>query len=494
MTNRIIGSLLAGIVMLTVASCKKNIDKIPQQPDTSSYLQFSTLGIQQSNVQLYALLSMETNNGQVVFTNKKVTIDEVQGVYKTDKIKLARGDYKLTRFIVVKASDTAAYAIPLVNTAKAAESANPLPVAVPVNKKGINNAALQVLKIMGTDAAESYGYTKDDFGFQPYINLRLKLKINVGQVAYDNLPGQLAIDATNAEGKHWIRQVDLQKGINTIRVPEQYSVYKFEVAKWNTLAQSVVNRAAVQENMLIALEAARQPKRLIKEESFIENVAGLVPDSRTEYFYNGANRLSEIRNYQKSTVVSGLPLTNVYKFVYDGGQLDSIKRFDGNSASTGFTAFTYESGRIQTILNRSYDQQTSAFIEYTGAGENEVISGDYLFHNGHTMNYKFTFTNGNKTSDHAQTSTGGNETGVYEYDDHINPKHQLGWDDLYFTNYSKSNLSAQQKNYAGGFPTVVPYKFEYTYDNDGYPAEVFISYKGFTTGQHLYRVKRVYYY
>lgn len=48
------------------------------------------------------------------------------------------------------------------------------------------------------------------------------------------------------------------------------------------------------------------------------------------------------------------------------------------------------------------------------------------------MNYKIIARNGNRISDQAQSSTGGSEGGNYEYDDNINPKHQLGWDDLYF--------------------------------------------------------------
>ena len=499
MKTRLTIALLAAAVLLLIASCSKPIDimPLPQPPgnvDTASYVQFSAIGVQQSNIQLYALLSIETKTGQAVFTNKKITLDQIQEVYKTDKLPLAKGAYKLTKFIIVKTSDTALYAIPKVNTAKAAQSPNPLPVYLTIAQKGVSNAALEVLKINDADAAENYGYTNDDFGKHAFVTVRVKLKINAGQVVYDNLPGKLLIDAASNDGTHWIREVELTKGINSIRVPEQYSTFKFAVAKWNTTAQKIVSRSALQENMLIALEGTREPKRLIKEESFIENSSGFVADSRTEYFYNSNSRLAEIKNYQKSTTTSGLILTNVYKFIYTGNRLDSIKRYDGANASTGYTAFTYDFGRIQTIVTKSYAQQTSAFIEYTGTGENEVISGDYSFHNGNTMNYKIFVANGNKISDEAQSSRGGSETGVYEYDDNINPKHQLGWDDLFFSNYSKNNLKEQQKNYTGGFPENAPYKFEYVYDNHGYPSEVYISYKGYSSGEHLFRIKKVYQY
>jgi hypothetical protein len=97
-------------------------------------------------------------------------------------------------------------------------------------------------------------------------------------------------------------------------------------------------------------------------------------------------------------------------------------------------------------------------------------------------------------ADFAQTSTGGTESGVYEYDDHINPKHQLGWQDLYFTNESRNNLVKEQKNYGGSIPSVVPYRFEYVYDADGYPTAVYISYRGYTSKEHRYRIKKEYIY
>lgn len=129
--------------------------------------------------------------------------------------------------------------------------------------------------------------------------------------------------------------------------------FKFKVGKWNTVAQRTFSLTELQPDMVIALETTRQPKRLAEEASFIENSAGLVADSRTEYFYTGTNRLSGIKNYQKSTTVSeALPLTNVYKFVYTTNQLDSILGFDANNLSTGYTAFFYENGRVSNISNK----------------------------------------------------------------------------------------------------------------------------------------------
>ena len=50
------------------------------------------------------------------------------------------------------------------------------------------------------------------------------------------------------------------------------------------------------------------------------------------------------------------------------------------------------------------------------------------------------------------------------------------------------------KGYAGGSPTVIPYRYEYVYDDDGYPKESYVSYKGYSSQQHLYRIKKVFRY
>ena len=70
----------------------------------------------------------------------------------------------------------------------------------------------------------------------------------------------------------------------------------------------------------------------------------------------------------------------------------------------------------------------------------------------------------------------------------------MNWPDIFLSKSSKNNMISQQKGYAGGFPVAEPYKFEYTYDADGYPVELVKSYKSYTTGEHLYKTKTVYTY
>ncbi len=298
--KRIKQGLFALLAMVIFMACEKTDKVLPQQPpppvDTTAYLQLSVTGVQLSGKQLYALLSVDGKTGQPVITNKKVTLDYIQGTYKTDKIELARGEYSLSKFIVVSATDTALFATPRANTPKATAVTKPLAFNFAITGKGINGAEVQTVKIVESDQPAAYGYTTDDFGYHAYISVQVMLTINVGQVSYDSLPGKLKIQATGDGVSQWTREIDLQRGISEIKVPEQYSAYQFEVNKWNTIARKNLDRSGLQSNMVIALEASRMPKRLVEEKTFIENAVALVPDSRTEFFYTGNGKLGGVEN------------------------------------------------------------------------------------------------------------------------------------------------------------------------------------------------------
>lgn len=488
----------AMMAIVTITSCRKTTEDavpVPGSVDQTTYLQLSASGVQLGQGQLYALVSVNNEQGQEVVSNKRVTLDYIQGTYKTDRITLAKGSYVLSKFIVTTASDTAVYAAPKANSAKAALVTKPVSIPVSITETGVTAASVQVLKVETTDSPASFGYTVDDFGKLAFRELTVKLMITVGQVVYDSLPGKLVVDASNTGGQHWIREIELQEGVTQVRVPEQYETFSFQVAKWNTTAQKTLSKSELGTTTQLNLTALRQPKLLVEESSFIENAAGLIPDTRTEYLYNVNNRLSGIHFYQKQLQSSNLLLTDQYQFLYSGTQLDTIKRLNpANSALTGFSGFTYAAGKIATVSNSSYDQSTHVLFDYSKFNTHQLISANYLFHNGNSMTYTMQFRNGNLVSDKAISSTGSGESGEYHYDNYINPKNQLGYPDIFLSNSSKNNRLLELKIYGGGFPSVVPYKTEYIYNADGYPVEQYVSYKGYTSQQHVYRIKKVYRY
>ena len=469
------------------------IDNTGNKPDTSSYFQLSISGVAVSNDALFALVSMETSGGQPFISNKKLTLSRDQDVYLTEKIKIARGSYKLSKLLLTTASDTALYAVPKAQTAKAAQVSAPLSLAVNIIQSAVTKASVQALAIGDTDAPESYGYTTEDFGYLQFIRLRAHISIRVGTVLYDSLPGKVSIDAVNAAGNHWHKELELAGGLNNISVPEKYTSYQFTLSKWNTTDLKTLSRQQLQPNGVLEFSASRNPKRLVMENTFIETAAGYITDSRTAYTYEN-NLLSGI-NYQHKTVEeNALRLTSVHKFVYSNNRLDTVRKYDAFNNLMGYTALTYKSSTISNILETYAGQVTGAVASYSETNEAKTIEADYFYANGNTMNYRMVYRNGNKITDQARTSTGGTESAAYSYDHNINPYYQLGYPDLLFSRTSQNNLLLEQRNYGGNIPSVVAYKNEYTYSADGYPEEKIVSYKGYTSGQHLYRVKTQYTY
>lgn len=485
-------------LIAVLSSCRKPAElatnpPVNNKPDTTSYLQLSISGAPASNEALFALASLETSTGQLVFTNKKLVLHAGQNVYLTDKLAVTQGAFRLTKLLLVTAADTALYAAPKAQTQKAIQVTAPLSLPVETAPSSVTTTSVQVLAIHTSDSPESYGYTAEDFGYFAFIRLRTTISIRVGTVLYDSLPGTVKVDAVDADGNHWKKELELAEGLNQISVPEKYASYRFEMSKWNTAETKNISRQQLRQNDLIAFSTSRSAKRLITENTMIETAAGYVTDSRTSFAYDN-NQLSTVSYFQKRLDETTLRLSNVYTFIYNSKMLDTIKRYDNLNNLQGYTSFYYQNGRITNMHESNAGQSTGAAAVYFDFDKSIVVEADYLYHNGNTMSYRMVYRNGNKVSDAATSSTGGGETATYSYDSNVNPYYQLGYPDLLFARTSKNNLLLEQRSYSGNIPSAVPYKYEYAYNEDGYPEQKIVSFKGYSSGQHLYRMKTLFVY
>jgi hypothetical protein len=96
-----------------VTGCRKPAEPVPSTPaliDNSSYLQLTFTGMEPNQGGLYAILSITKENGDSVFTNRKVAVTTANQQYITEKIKLEKGGYKLSKLMIVKSSDTFCFA------------------------------------------------------------------------------------------------------------------------------------------------------------------------------------------------------------------------------------------------------------------------------------------------------------------------------------------------------------------------------------------------
>lgn len=183
--------------------------------------------------------------------------------------------------------------------------------------------------------------------------------------------------------------------------------------------------------------------------------------------------------------------------VYANNRLEKINYIDINGLSSGYLELTYgaDGKKIIKMKELQYDRITFVNVNYQYPMGYTQINFEYLFSNGLGMNYTLKIKGGNKSEDSATASNGiSGESSTYQYDFNINPYAHLNLPNIYLSNLSKNNMVAQYKVYSGSIPSSEPYKFEYLYDDGGYPKELLSSYKNYLTGEHLYKVKTVYTY
>jgi hypothetical protein len=182
-------------------------------------------------------------------------------------------------------------------------------------------------------------------------------------------------------------------------------------------------------------------------------------------------------------------------FEYNGAHVQTIRRYDEANKVIGVTSFGYDAqGKVRSIAQNENGQQTNAIVAYfSGTQEEATIQYTYPG-KPQTMQYNMLFYGGNLINGTATTSNGNVEAGRYDYDFEINPYAHMNWPDLFLSNSSKNNRINQYKTYQYNYPTIEPYSFSFTYDEEGYPKEQVKKFKSYSNNAHLYTTKTVYVY
>lgn len=327
------------------------------------------------------------------------------------------------------------------------------------------------------------------------IKVKLQAVVTIGSITYDSLPALFRITSWDSNDVQHQRDTMLAAGINVISVPKAHTRFEFSMKKWGLTDAISLNKQELQPDVVYTLGGSKAPKFLDKEESFLFVMDEYRPSSKFYYTYNEKG-LSAVEFHSKKPESSELQFTHKNVYSYSGSNITRINVFDSNNTLTGFTDFTYnEQGtKVTNMHQKSYDVETYAAVDYSFISGAADITIDYLYNNGHALSYTMKISGGNKVEDQASGSTGGGEGGTYKYDFNINPFAHMNMPNMFLSNLSKNNVVDQQKSFRGSIPSAVVYKYEYIYDNDGYPIEVVKHYKGYLTGEHLYKVKTVYTY
>lgn len=486
-----IGSLIA-------ASCSKDLEVIQKPgpsapaPTGESAVQISlalpgNTGIQNAQA---TLVLEQTGQEKIV----KVELQEQDERLHTGPIVLPAGEYRLTQLKVADKNGKYLYAVPRAASAKAGEVTTPLAVSLVVNAdKPVVNLTAAPITVAGN--ATDFGYPLNAFEGQDRFTVQLKATVNVGGYVYDNMDGQLLITWYDAQDEPHLEQVQLQAGNNAISLPVGASRFVFTYNKWNVTDEMDMPASAVTPGMSIAIGGSVTARKLSEEKTWIESDGSSRLFSRKTYHYNGAGQLVKTMYYQKLPQYAELQLQQVHAFEYRLDRLTHVQYFDGNNKSYGYLKFMYNNnGQITHMEQKSYGQMTYAVVEHGIENENRKVTIDYLYDNGHALEYIYQVENGNRTKESGISSAGPSEGGTFEYDSNINPYYLLGIQDIYLRYNSRNNMIQQNKSYSGSIPANVPYEYNYTYDDAGYPVLLFKKFKSYSSGTHLYTERTVYTY
>jgi hypothetical protein len=183
-------------------------------------------------------------------------------------------------------------------------------------------------------------------------------------------------------------------------------------------------------------------------------------------------------------------------FEYSNGRANRVVRTNAEDQSVmTVSSFDYDYvGKVTSITQNDNGFETNATVEYSYTSTPGIKIHYTYPSRTFDMNYYMRFRGGNVIESSAATSHNNTEVARCSYDFNINPYVHMKWPNLYLSNNTLNNMTSQQREYSGSYPTAYPYSFVYTYDADGYPSQVIKHFKSPTTGQHVFSTKTVFVY
>lgn len=448
---------------------------------------------------LRAVVTIVNEKGEEVAKEKILSLSLPNPV-KTGSLQLPVGNYKVTSFRMEYGSVNTHFVTPVSGSSKASLVQYPLALSFKVEKNITNEIPVEVLKVQTGEKPQQFGYPSGAFDYgqedaNPYMKVKLRAIMQIGDVIYDSIPAALTITTWNNQGEMNTTYSHLNAGINEVQILKAAVKYKFTVSKWGTNDEMTLDRNNVDNVTVYTLGGSKTAKKLKSERVYKQVNGADVAESKTDYFYEAAGKLSRIDYWLKKKDNSSY-LAMVDDFEYNNGRVTRIVRTNKEDRSVmTITSFSYDnSGKVTGISQNDNGVQTNASVEYFHYERKEVKIHYTYPGRSNDMNYYMIFRGGNMVESSAVTSNNNTELGRYDHDFGINPYAHMDWPNLFLSNTSKNNTTTQYKEYHGSYPTADPYSFNYTYDADGYPTQVIKHFKSPVSGSFLFSTKTVFIY
>jgi hypothetical protein len=500
--------------LIILVSCKKPLE--PQQPGggpgpqpgLSHKYRITADALpgmpNQPMANIFAKFDVVNAQDELVVNNKLAAIS-FNGKFTTEEMELPAGTYRISKLMIVSGTGNVLYAVPVINSPKAAQVNKPLayPMVLPAATSLV--VAAEFLKVEATDKAIDFGYAAGDFGNsntpeETELSIKMRTRMKVGAILYDSIQSSLVyrtFDAANVLKS--VKFISLAPGVNTVPLDKQAAFHEFIVQKWGGTYTKRYAKEELNKDLVYEFGEEKEAKKLKSEITARWDGNMYKAESKNNYIYDGKGRLTKIEFMQKRPA-DGTPfVARTENFEYTDGRVEKISIYNEGNVFAGTRTIRYNpAGKInhmtEDLLNSSKTEVDVAHHGPNGDGMDAVSFHFTYSHTSITMEYYQRWRNGNLFSDNSRTSNGNTETGSYQHDNGINPYIHMNWPDLFLSNSSKNNLNWQARTYYGSYPVNVVYSFEYKYDSEGYPTELIRRYKSYLTGQHLFTTKTIYSY
>jgi hypothetical protein len=144
------------------SSCKKEEKAGEGQVEFTLATSDAQSSLKAASAAASVVVTIEDASGKVVKNSEKINIYSMSGSYITQPISLVSGSYKLTRFLVLDASNNVLYASPLEGSSKASLVQQPLPIAFSARTNAVTKLIPEVLNATES-TPETFGYTTFSF-------------------------------------------------------------------------------------------------------------------------------------------------------------------------------------------------------------------------------------------------------------------------------------------------------------------------------------------
>jgi uncharacterized protein (TIGR02145 family) len=170
------------------------------------------------------VLTIQHSDGSPTkFTSYKVDIQQITGMYHTQKIMLTTGNYNLTEFLVLNAAGNTIFAVPLNGSKEAQNISNPLPVAFSVINDITTTVPIEVVSTINK--------IPEDFGLIRFPILEVKT-FNFGIGVIDHETGKVLSAKLVTFSGDYINKKKLDSVLtNVVTVKDGFSKYTLIIEK-----------------------------------------------------------------------------------------------------------------------------------------------------------------------------------------------------------------------------------------------------------------------